>query len=85
MLMSSVKETDDLNLPLMVWYAVEPLVAAQPEAAVLWLDSTKLPLVREFIARRLTPLPATGRDDARFRGRPADRLVGTSHGRGPTG
>ncbi|MEQ1862063.1 MAG: PVC-type heme-binding CxxCH protein [Chthoniobacteraceae bacterium] len=43
----------DHNLPLMLWYAVEPIVGADPAAAAEMLAKTKIPQVQEFIARRL--------------------------------
>jgi len=44
----------DPVFPLMVWYGVEPTVTAFPESALRLAESSKLPLVREHIARRLT-------------------------------
>jgi putative heme-binding domain-containing protein len=44
------EDSADSNLPLMVWYAIEPLVPADPVRA-LGLEC-ELPLVRRFIARR---------------------------------
>ena len=46
----------DHNLPCMVWYGIEPLVAADPERAAALLLNARIPLVREFIARRLASL-----------------------------
>jgi hypothetical protein len=37
----------------MVWYGVEPMVPAEPEWAVKLAKSSKIPKVRQFIARRL--------------------------------
>ncbi len=45
---------DDRVYPLMVWYGIEPALTSDPERAVKLAASSKLPLVREFIARRLT-------------------------------
>ena len=47
---------DDPSLPLLIWYGVEPYVARQPAAAVPLATAAKLPLVRRFIARRITQL-----------------------------
>lgn len=43
----------DQNLPLMIWYAVEPLVPADRAKAVLFMRQCKLALVRQNMARRL--------------------------------
>ena len=43
----------DQNLPLMIWYAVEPLVPADRAKAVQLMGQCKLALVRQNIARRL--------------------------------
>ncbi|MCA8994261.1 MAG: c-type cytochrome [Planctomycetaceae bacterium] len=45
---------DDRVLPLMVWYGVEPAVLSNPEQATNMAASCKLPIVREYIARRVT-------------------------------
>ena len=46
-------DATDANLPLMVWYGVEPLVPADRNRAVKLMAQTKIPLVREYTARRL--------------------------------
>jgi putative membrane-bound dehydrogenase-like protein len=43
----------DANLPLMVWYAVEPLVQKDPARALKIAAVSKLPRLREFVARRV--------------------------------
>lgn len=45
---------DDRVFPLMVWYAIEPALLSSPENAIQLAENSKLPLVREFVARRLT-------------------------------
>jgi len=47
-------DKDDHNLPLMYWYATEPIVAADPAQGALLLTKAKIPLLREYITRRLT-------------------------------
>jgi putative membrane-bound dehydrogenase-like protein len=47
------EDAEDHNLPLMFWYGVEPLVAADRERALKVAATCKVPLVRKFIARRL--------------------------------
>jgi putative heme-binding domain-containing protein len=51
------KDAKDANLPLMLWYAVEPLVAAEPSRGVELIKTAKIPLIREYIARRLSASP----------------------------
>jgi hypothetical protein len=43
----------DPNLPLMVWYALEPLVTKVPGRALRAVERSKLPRLREFVARRI--------------------------------
>jgi putative membrane-bound dehydrogenase-like protein len=62
LLLQNAKDTGDLPLTCMVWYAVEKRVADNPEFAVTCLDGAHLPLVREWTARRLAPLPASGKE-----------------------
>ena len=57
-LVGVLKDVDDPNLPLMYWYATEPVVAADPKTGVQLLAACKLPKVRQFITRRM----ATGRE-----------------------
>ncbi len=45
-------DAEDLNLTLMVWYAVEPLVPADAPRALALANRAELPLVRQFLARR---------------------------------
>ncbi len=52
-LLAHGEDADDHNLPLMVWYAAEPIVAADPAWAAEALAACKIPKVSEFIARRL--------------------------------
>ena len=56
-LLGHAEDAPDQNLPLMYWYASEPVVAADQKAAVQLLSVCKIPKVRQFITRRM----ATGR------------------------
>jgi putative membrane-bound dehydrogenase-like protein len=47
------EDAADHNLPLMIWYGIEPLVPADPRRAVTLATQCKIPLVRQFIARRV--------------------------------
>lgn len=53
-------ETDPY-LPLMIWYGVEPAVAAYPDQGLAMADSSQLSVIRRFVARRLMDVssPAT--------------------------
>jgi len=53
-LLAHTEDATDHNLPLMYWYATEPIVAANPAQGALLLAKAKIPLVREYITRRLT-------------------------------
>ncbi|MBL4641857.1 MAG: hypothetical protein JKX86_08560 [Verrucomicrobiales bacterium] len=57
-LLAHAEDAADQNLPLMYWYATEPVVAADRVAAVKLLTACQIPKVRQFITRRM----ATGRD-----------------------
>ncbi len=43
---------DDHNLPLMYWYGIEPLVAADPVRAMKLAKACEVPLVKRLIMRR---------------------------------
>ncbi|HYH67901.1 MAG TPA: PVC-type heme-binding CxxCH protein [Urbifossiella sp.] len=49
----------DANLPLMIWYGFEPLVAADPQRALDVAANASIPLVRQFAARRFLDHAAT--------------------------
>ena len=55
-LLAHGEDAEDHNLPLMLWYGIERLVAAEPARAVALLPEVKIPLVRQFMARRLVQL-----------------------------
>ena len=46
-------DSDDHNIPKMIWFGVEPLVPKSPERAVALARASKIPLLSRFIARRL--------------------------------
>lgn len=62
-LLASLKPEDasDPNLPLMVWYAIEPMVGTESGVESL-LTKVNIPLVRQFIARKLTTVNNAGDD-----------------------
>jgi putative membrane-bound dehydrogenase-like protein len=52
-LAARAEDADDPNLPLMVWWAAEPLAAADAKRAAALIPKSKLPAVRAFMSRRL--------------------------------
>ena len=52
-LLAHEEDKEDHNLPLLYWYAAEPIVAADPLWATKALSACKIPKVTEFIARRM--------------------------------
>jgi putative membrane-bound dehydrogenase-like protein len=52
-LVSHAEDAKDHNLPLMYWYAIEPCIPTNVGRAAKLAGDCKVPLVREFIARRL--------------------------------
>ena len=53
-LLAHAEDATDHNLPLMYWFATEPIVAASPLKGALLLGKAKIPLLREYITRRMT-------------------------------
>ncbi len=47
------EDANDRQQPLMIWYGIEPAVAASPEKALELIASAKIPTVRRLVARRL--------------------------------
>ncbi|MBL9213316.1 MAG: PmoA family protein [Opitutaceae bacterium] len=48
------EDADDHNVPKLVWFGVEPLVAADPARALDLAVRAEIPLLTQFIARRAT-------------------------------
>jgi putative membrane-bound dehydrogenase-like protein len=53
-LLSRGEDASDHNLPLMLWYGIEPVATTLPMEAVKLAEASRIPLVRQFIARRLS-------------------------------
>lgn len=51
-LLSHADDATDHNLPLMIWYGVEPLVELNPKRAISLAQNAKIDLVSRFIIRR---------------------------------
>ena len=52
-LVTHVEDASENNLVLMIWYAIEPLVSQDNDDALSLALSTKIPKLRQFIARDL--------------------------------
>lgn len=46
------EDAKDRNLPLLLWYGLEPLVVSDPARAMRLVQSSQLPQLRQFIVRR---------------------------------
>lgn len=53
-LLAHAEDAKDHNLPLMYWFAAEPLAGEGAASAAKLLKATKIPQVREYITRRMT-------------------------------
>ena len=51
-LVTHAKDASDPNLPLMIWYGIEPLVTQDVDRALELSKRARIPLVRQFIYRR---------------------------------
>ncbi len=47
------EDADDPNIPLMLWFGIEPVIAKQPEKALVLAKESKIPSIVQKIARRL--------------------------------
>jgi len=52
-LVRHAQDINDHNLPLMLWYGIEPIASEYPTDAIRLTEQSRIPLVREYIARRL--------------------------------
>jgi putative membrane-bound dehydrogenase-like protein len=52
-LASMAGDATDHNLPLMLWYGIEPAVPRDPARAVQLARTAQIPLLRQYVARRL--------------------------------
>jgi putative membrane-bound dehydrogenase-like protein len=62
-------DSDDPNIPRMLWYALEPMVAASPEKALNLAVNGKLAKLQEYTARRMVsgdlPAPLKRKQESR--------------------
>jgi hypothetical protein len=52
-LVKHAEDAEDGNLPLLTWYAMEPLAAAEPARALKIAGDTQWKEFRQFVARRI--------------------------------
>ncbi len=52
-LISHAEDSEDHNIPKMIWYGIEDLAEQSPDKAITMVSSCKLPIIAEFTARRL--------------------------------
>ena len=55
------EDAADHNLPKMIWFAMEPLVAEDPDQGLALATESRLPLIAEYIARRTVDADATNK------------------------
>jgi len=52
-LVQHAEDASDHNLPLLIWYGLEPVVKSDPKRALTLALKGKIPLLRQYVARRL--------------------------------
>jgi putative heme-binding domain-containing protein len=55
-LVTHAEDASDRQQPLMIWYGIEPAVAAEPLRATELIRDSKIPAVRRLVARRLSEM-----------------------------
>ncbi len=53
-LASHAEDGTDPNLPLLIWYGIEPIASSDDVRSIEILEQAKIPLLRQFIAQRMT-------------------------------
>jgi putative membrane-bound dehydrogenase-like protein len=51
-LLGQEADSKDRNIPLVAWYGIEPLVAEDPKRALALANTSRIPLVSQYIVRR---------------------------------
>lgn len=51
-LMAHGEDADDHNIPKMIWFGMEPMVAEDPGRALALATDTRIPLLAQYVARR---------------------------------
>jgi hypothetical protein len=60
-LLARAEDATDHNLPLLLWYGIEPLVGSDAAQGMALVQASKIPKITEFIYRRLST-DAAGRE-----------------------
>ncbi|MFP6610956.1 MAG: PVC-type heme-binding CxxCH protein, partial [Pirellulales bacterium] len=58
-LVKHAEDADDHNLPKLIWYGLEPIVKSDSKKALAIAALAKIPLLRQFVARRLAATAGT--------------------------
>ncbi len=58
-LVQHADDASDHNLPLLIWYGLEPIVKSDPKQALATALTGKIPLLRQYVARRLAATAST--------------------------
>lgn len=58
-LMLHGEDAEDHNLPMMIWFGMEPLVAEDPGRALALASESEIPLIAKYTARRTVDAEAT--------------------------
>ena len=61
-LLAHAEDAADHNLPLMYWYAIEPLADVDPARALALALNGKIPVLHGYMIRRIGAGAATPRD-----------------------
>lgn len=59
LLMAHGEDAEDHNLPKMIWFGLEPMVAEAPARALAMASESRIPLLAEYSARRAVDADAT--------------------------
>ena len=73
-LLGHQEDAEDPNIPKMLWFGVEPLVAEDPERALDLVSHSRIPMVSRFIARRVVDAGALETLISRIEQQPEARL-----------
>ncbi|TDB68218.1 PVC-type heme-binding CxxCH protein [Arundinibacter roseus] len=58
-LVTHAEDAQDHNLPKMIWFGIEPLLIKNPARALTLASQSKIPMLSQFIARRLVDAEKT--------------------------
>ncbi len=74
-LLTRQNDAEDHNIPKMIWFGLEPLVAKDSERALELAKDSKIPLVAEFIVRRVVDADGVVKVVAYVQKRSTNQLV----------